>query len=249
MDSLFCLLANLSRKGEVEQDMKTREAILLVDDDINVCEVLKLYLEKEDYSVVCCYDGQEAIREFGKDSYALIILDIMIPELNGWEVCKYIRNKSQVPIFLLTASGDFHNKALGFQLGIDEYIVKPFDPREIVFRVQAMLRRINSEEQKVLLPLKIEGLTIDPANYLICFRDKDISLSPKEMDMLYLMATNINKVFTRIELMEKIWGFENSCLTRTVDVHINRLRAKLKGVDKVEIKTVWTIGYKLEVAK
>lgn len=221
-------------------------SILVVDDEPSVCEVLSLYLEKEGYRVTACGDGKVAMRLFDAQPFDFVILDVMLPGVNGWGVCRHVRRYSRVPILMLTAKGAFHDKALGYELGVDDYLVKPFDPREIVFKVRAIHNRIRQESGTSLPPVTLADLCIDPERFRVTAGGRDVALSPKEFALLYLLASSPNRVFTRLELLERVWGYEQCCLTRTVDVHVNHLRRKLRGLTQVSIETVWTVGYKLQ---
>lgn len=224
--------------------------ILVVDDDKNICELLRLYLEKEGYSVILAHDGEEALLKFETLHPELILLDIMLPGLDGWQVCREIRKKSQVPIIMLTAKGETFDKVLGLELGADDYVVKPFDAKEVVARVKAVLRRTqgkndNAEESKKVVTY--DKLEINIANYELKVNGVQIDTPPKELELIYHFASNPNRVFTRDQLLDEVWGFEFYGDSRTVDVHVKRLREKLEGVsDKWELKTVWGVGYKFE---
>ena len=223
--------------------------ILVVDDDQNICELLRLYIEKEGFSVCIANDGEQAIRKFHEESPDLISLDVMMPVLDGWQVCREIRKKSNCPIIMLTAKGETFDKVLGLELGADDYVVKPFDSKEIVARIKAVLRRFNqmasdSNEREV----KYDKLIVNMTKYELRVDGKVVDTPPKELELLYHLASNPNRVYTRDQLLDDVWGFEYYGDSRTVDVHVKRLREKLEGVsDQWSLKTVWGVGYKFEV--
>jgi len=223
--------------------------ILVVDDEKRMVELVKLYLEKENYLVDEAYDGQQALDLIAKNNYNLIILDLMLPIVDGWSVCMEVRKKYDIPIIMLTARGEEYDKVLGFELGADDYVVKPFSPRELVARVKALLRRMGPkhDDDGVLV---FDELIIDPEGRMVKVQDKEIDLTPKEFDMLYFLAKNKGKVFTREKLLEEVWGYDFFGSLRTVDTHIKQLREKL-GRSKAAsyINTVWGVGYKFEVVK
>ena len=224
--------------------------ILVADDDQNIAELLKLYLEKEGYTVVLAADGMEANEKFAAENPDIVLLDIMMPKLDGWQVCRDIRKKSNCPIIMITAKGETFDKVLGLELGADDYVVKPFDAKEVVARVKAVLRRTqgkndNAEESKKVVTY--DKLEINIANYELKVNGVQIDTPPKELELIYHFASNPNRVFTRDQLLDEVWGFEFYGDSRTVDVHVKRLREKLEGVsDKWELKTVWGVGYKFE---
>lgn len=223
--------------------------ILIVDDDINICELLRLYIEREDYSVVIANDGEQAVELFNQEQPDLVLLDIMLPKMDGWQVCKEIRKNSNRPIIMLTAKGELFDKILGLELGADDYIIKPFEAKEVLARIHAVLRRTSppaeTEQQK---EINWDKLSINLTNYELRVNGKLIDAPPKEMELLYYLASNPNKVFTRDQLLDKVWGFDYYGNSRTVDVHIKRLREKINGVsDQWGLKTVWGIGYKFDV--
>lgn len=227
--------------------MNAQHRIMVVDDDPNICQLIRLYLEKEGYQVEHCLDGISCIESFRSSPPNLIILDIMLPGMDGWEVCREIRKVSDIPIIMLTAKGETFDKVLGLELGADDYIVKPFDPKELIARVKAVLRRsraIGIREKVVSYP----NLTVDIGNYTVEYHGKTIELPPKELELLYFLASHPNKVFTREQLLDRVWGYDYYGDTRTVDVHIKRLREKFADdTDTWRIKTVWGVGYKFEV--
>ena len=224
--------------------------ILIADDDNNICELLRLYLEKAGYTVVSAENGMKALDVFEKEKPDLILLDVMMPGLDGWQVCRTIRKKSECPIIMLTAKGEVLDRVLGLELGADDYIVKPFEAKEVVARVKAVLRRTGQSERKEVREVSYDGLYINMENYELRVRGKQIPTPPKEMELIYHLASNPNRVFTRDQLLFEVWGFDYNadCDSRTVDVHVKRLREKLEGVsDQWELKTVWSVGYKFAV--
>ncbi len=221
--------------------------IMVVDDDSNICELLRLYLEKEDFEVRLAYNGSEALEMFEREKPDLILLDIMMPVLDGWQVCREIRKKSSCPIIMLTAKGEVFDKVLGLELGADDYVVKPFEAKEVVARVKAVLRRSGKSQQKSKI-VQFDNLYINMENYELKIRGKQVDTPPKEMELIFHLASNPNRVFTRDQLLDKVWGFEYYGDSRTVDVHVKRLREKLDGAsDQWSLKTVWGVGYKFEV--
>ncbi len=227
--------------------------ILVVDDDINICELLRLYIEKEGYEVVIANDGGQAVTKFKTEKPDLVMLDIMLPVLDGWQVCREIRKTSQCPIIMLTAKGEVFDKVLGLELGADDYVVKPFETKEIVARIKAVLRRTNdqipgTQVQSTQKEVSFDKLVINLTNYELRVNNEQIDTPPKEMELIYHLASNPNRVFTRDQLLDEVWGFDYYGDSRTVDVHVKRLREKLEGVsDKWALKTVWGVGYKFEV--
>jgi len=221
--------------------------ILVIDDDVKICEVIKLYLEKEGFEVVIAHNGSDGINIFKHEMPDLVILDIMLPKKDGYEVCRELRKISNIPIIMLTAKGETFDKVLGLELGADDYIVKPFDPKELIARIKAVLRRTQGEvnEEKVVV---YPNLTINLTTYEVKLEDKIIEMPPKEIELLYFLASHPNKVFTREQLLDHIWGYNFMGDTRTVDVHIKRIREKIEK-DKYpwRIKTVWGVGYKFEI--
>lgn len=222
--------------------------ILIVDDDQNICELLRLYAEKEGYSVVLAHDGRKAVERFESEDPDIILLDIMLPEQDGWQVCREIRKKSQCPIIMLTAKGETFDKVLGLELGADDYVVKPFEPKEILARIKAVLRRSgrqNPNEKKIVT---FDKLSINLNNYELKVNGVQVDTPPKEMELIYHLASNPNRVFSRDQLLDEVWGFNYYGDSRTVDVHVKRLREKLEGVsEQWSLKTVWGVGYKFEV--
>ncbi len=221
--------------------------ILIVDDDKNICELLRLYLEKEDFSVVIANDGMRAVEMFASENPDMVLLDIMLPKLDGWQVCREIRKSSDKPIIMLTAKGETFDKILGLELGADDYVVKPFDAKEVVARVKAVLRRTSSGQGDAVKEVRYDKLVVNLTNYELKVDGKIIDTPPKELELLYHLASNPNRVFTRDQLLDEVWGFDYYGDSRTVDVHIKRLREKLEDVsDKWCLKTVWGVGYKFE---
>ena len=223
------------------------EKILVVDDDLNICELLRLYLEKEGYEVVIANDGSAAVSVFREESPALVLLDIMLPKLDGWQVCREIRKFSETPIIMLTAKGEVFDRVLGLELGADDYVVKPFDTKEIVARIKAVLRRSALGVAEEVKEVNYDKLTINLTNYELKVNGVQVDTPPKEMELIFHLAKNPNRVFTRDQLLDEVWGFDYYGDSRTVDVHVKRLREKLEGVsDKWELRTVWGVGYKFE---
>ena len=224
------------------------ERILVVDDDTNICELLRLYLEKEGYDVTIANNGADAVTAFRELSPSLMLLDIMLPVLDGWQVCREVRKFSDKPIIMLTAKGETFDKVLGFELGADDYVVKPFDAKEVMARVKAVLRRSGSgAAQTDIKEVRYDKLSINLTNYELRVDGKKIDTPPKELELIYHLASNPNRVFTRDQLLDEVWGFDYYGDSRTVDVHVKRLREKLEGVsEKWELKTVWSVGYKFE---
>lgn len=225
------------------------QKILIVDDDTNICELLRLYLEKNNYQTIVANDGMTAVSMNESHKPDLILLDIMLPKLDGWQVCREIRKTSEVPIIMLTAKGETFDKILGLELGADDYIAKPFDTKEVVARVKAVLRRSNkgAGEEKIV---KFDNLTINLTNYELIVKGEQIDTPPKELELIYHLASNPNRVYTRNQLLDEVWGFDYFGDSRTVDVHVKRIREKLEGVsDEWELKTVWGVGYKFEIKK
>lgn len=222
-----------------------KQNILVIDDDKNIREVVKLYLRKEGYEITEAADGAIGVDLFFGKQYDLVILDIMMPVQDGIETIKQIRAKSNVPVIMLTAKGETFDKVLALELGADDYIVKPFDPKELVARVKAVIRRSNQEDKSDIL--EYPNLKIDMQNYQVMYEGKEVQMPPKEIELLYFLAARPNKVFTRDQLLEQVWGFEYFGDSRTVDVHVKRLREKFKDGEPWQIKTVWGVGYKFEI--
>ena len=223
--------------------------ILVVDDESRMRKLVKDFLVKAGYDVIEAGDGEQAVDTFyAQKDIALIILDVMLPKMDGWQVCREIRKKSQCPIIMLTAKGEVFDKVLGLELGADDYVVKPFEAKEVIARVKAVLRRSGVQNQKKAKEVSYDGLYINMENYELRVRGKQIDTPPKEMELIYHLASNPNRVYTRDQLLDEVWGFEYYGDSRTVDVHVKRLREKLDGVsDQWTLKTVWGVGYKFEV--
>ncbi len=222
--------------------------ILIVDDDKNICELLRLYIEKEGFETKIANDGKQAIDEFNSFNPDLVLLDLMLPVLDGWQVCREIRKTSECPIIMLTAKGEVFDKVLGLELGADDYVVKPFESKEIVARINAVLRRTGKKEGEAVKQVNYDKLSINLTNYELKVNGVQVDTPPKEMELIYHLASNPNRVFTRDQLLDEVWGFDYYGDSRTVDVHVKRLREKLEGVsDKWALKTVWGVGYKFEV--
>lgn len=231
--------------------MENKPKILIVDDEENICELVRLYIEKEGFDAIIANDGQEAVAKFNEEKPDLILLDIMLPIKDGWQVCREIRAQSKVPIIMLTAKGETFDKVLGLELGADDYVVKPFEPKELIARIRAVLRRSadSVDEKADEDELSFDGLKINQSTYEVYIDDKKVEMPPKEFELLYFLAKNTNKVFTRDQLLDEIWGYEFFGDSRTVDVHIKRIREKLEGENRTwALKTVWGVGYKFEVS-
>ncbi len=226
-----------------------KQLILVVDDDINIAKLIKLYLEKDGYEVAHSARGDDALAQLNKISPALILLDIMLPGMDGWQVCKAIRLKSKVPIIMLSAKDETIDKVLGLELGADDYITKPFEPKELLARVKAVLRRGAPEKEAGGDILAFPGLTINLTSYEVIYDGIAVQMPPKELELLHFLAKHQNHVFTREQLLEKVWGFDYFGDSRTVDVHVKRLREKLPQSEKHGwlIRTIWSVGYKFEV--
>ncbi len=227
----------------------TNGKILIVDDDINICELLRLYLEKEGFEADVVTNGLHAVDKFHATSPDLVLLDIMLPGLDGWQICREIRKSSQTPIIMLTAKGETFDKVLGLELGADDYITKPFETKEVMARIKAVLRRSagKSATAEATKEVSYDKLSINLTNYELVVDGKAVDTPPKELELIFHLASNPNRVYTRDQLLDEVWGFEYYGDSRTVDVHVKRLREKLEGVsDKWELKTVWGVGYKFE---
>lgn len=223
--------------------------VLVVEDDPNVIELLRLYLQKAGYEVLVAEDGSQAIAAYQDQKPDLVILDVMLPYLSGWEVCRQIRKEGETPVILLTARGESADKILGFELGADDYVVKPFDPQELLARVRAVLRRSRNEKGAAKEGvLHYPGLEVDMNQYRVVVDGETVELAPKEMELLYFLASHPNQVFSREQLLDRVWGYDFLGDSRTVDVHIKNLRKKVdKGRNPWRIATVWGVGYKFEV--
>ena len=223
--------------------------ILVADDDGNIVELLRLYLEKEDFTVITASDGEEALSKFVPEAPDILLLDVMMPKLDGWQVLREIRKKSNAPIIMLTAKGETFDKVLGLELGADDYVVKPFDAKEIVARIKAVLRRTGKTGSGAdSKEVSYDKLVVNMTKYELKVDGRVVDTPPKELELLFHLASNPNRVYTRDQLLDEVWGFEYYGDSRTVDVHIKRLREKLESVsDKWTLKTVWGVGYKFEV--
>ena len=231
--------------------MAEKQRILIVDDDYNIAELISLYLTKECFETKIVGDGEEALRVFPEFQPNLILLDLMLPGIDGYQVCREIRQRSSVPIIMLSAKGEIFDKVLGLELGADDYMIKPFDSKELVARVKAVLRRFQPDKSSAGRPagkiVEYPDLIVNQTNYSVIYKGSTIDMPPKELELLYFLASSPNQVFTREQLLDHIWGYEYIGDTRTVDVHIKRLREKIKDNDYWSLATVWGIGYKFEV--
>ena len=232
--------------------MAVKQKILIVDDDNNIAELISLYLTKECYDTKIVNDGEQALIAFEHYKPNMLLLDLMLPGIDGYQVCREIRAKSDVPIIMLSAKGEVFDKVLGLELGADDYILKPFDSKELVARVKAVLRRFQPAKPEAYASVDIKcveypGLIVNLSNYSVTYDGNHVDMPPKELELLYFLASSPNQVFTREQLLDHIWGYEYIGDTRTVDVHIKRLREKIKDHPNWSISTVWGIGYKFEV--
>ena len=224
------------------------KTVLIVEDDRNIADLLRLYLEKEGYTVVIAPDGMRGVEQFRTVHPSLVLLDVMLPGLDGWGVCRAIRAESQTPIIMLTAKSETEDKVNGLKQGADDYITKPFEMKEVLARIEAVLRRSGIEPEKSRRRLEFDKLVIDMDAFELTVDGKKVPTPPKEMELLYHLASTPNRVYTRNQLLDEVWGFDYFGDTRTVDVHIKRLREKLEGVsDQWDLKTVWSVGYKFAV--
>lgn len=226
----------------------SKNRILVVDDDPNISRLVKMYLEKEGFEVETAYRGDEALKAFRESAPNLVLLDVMLPGMDGWQVCREVRKLSNIPVIMLTAKDETFDKVLGLELGADDYIVKPFEPKELVARIKAVIRRYQgaeTPEKEMIFP----GLSINISAYAVTYRGKSLDMPPKELELLYFLASHAGQVFTREQLLEKVWGYEYFGDSRTVDVHVKRIREKLTDSEDLgwAIKTVWGVGYKFEV--
>ncbi len=234
--------------------MAEKQRVLIVDDDENIAELISLYLTKECYETQMVYDGEEALKAFRSFAPNIILLDLMLPGIDGYQVCREIRKTSSCPIIILSAKGEVFDKVLGLELGADDYMVKPFDPKELIARVKAILRRSTPESpadkpadagEMVTYP----DLSINLTNYTVTYKGKRLEMPPKELELLYFLAKSPNQVFTREQLLDRIWGYEYVGDTRTVDVHIKRIREKLEDNENWAVTTVWGVGYKFDTTR
>ena len=235
-----------------------KQKILIVDDDNNIAELISLYLMKECFDTMIVEDGEKALEQFGQFQPNLILLDLMLPGIDGYQVCREIRRTSNVPIIMLSAKGEVFDKVLGLELGADDYIIKPFDSKELVARVKAVLRRTQTQAASLAAALPSENLgeyveypdlLINLTNYSVIYKGQNVDMPPKELELLYFLASSPNQVFTREQLLDHIWGYEYIGDTRTVDVHIKRIREKIHDNEYWSISTVWSIGYKFGVKR
>ncbi len=235
--------------------MAAKQKILIVDDDVNIAELITLYLTKECFETKMVHDGEEALAVFDSFGPNLVLLDLMLPGIDGYQVCREIRAKSSIPIIMLSAKGEIFDKVLGLELGADDYMIKPFDSKELVARVKAVLRRYQPVKETSVpeadqtKSVEYPDLSINLSNYSVIYNGVSVDMPPKELELLYFLASSPNQVFTREQLLDHIWGYEYIGDTRTVDVHIKRLREKIKDHEKWSLGTVWGIGYKFEVKK
>ncbi len=230
--------------------MASKQKILIVDDDANIAELISLYLTKEFYEVQIVEDGEKALQVFDTFQPNLMLLDLMLPGIDGYQVCREIRTRSNVPIIMLSAKGEIFDKVLGLELGADDYMIKPFDSKELVARVKAVLRRfqpVRPDTAPTSRLVQYPDLIINQTNYSVIYKGNTVDMPPKELELLYFLASSPNQVFTREQLLDHIWGYEYIGDTRTVDVHIKRLREKIKDHASWRLATVWGIGYKFEV--
>lgn len=233
-----------------------KQKVLIVDDDHNIAELISLYLIKECFETQIVEDGEEALRVFPEFAPNIVLLDLMLPGIDGYQVCREIRSKSNVPVIMLSAKGEVFDKVLGLELGADDYMIKPFDSKELVARVKAVLRRYQPQQtaaKEEAAPaakvVSFPDLEVNKTNYTVTYLGKKIEMPPKELELLYFLASNPNRVFTRDQLLEHIWGYDFLGDTRTVDVHIKRIREKINDHESWAIVTVWGIGYKFEVKR
>jgi len=229
--------------------MSEKVKILIVDDDEHIAELVSLYLIREGYETREVYSGDEVLKSFKEFNPQLVLLDLMLPGMDGYEVCRELRRISNVPVIMLTAKGDTFDKVLGLELGADDYVVKPFEPKEMIARVKAVLRRYESKEkpEQSSRVLNFTNLEINMDNYTVIYKGEELNFPPKEFELIYFLAQRPNQVFTRDQLLDKIWGYEYIGDTRTVDVHVKRIREKFDTNEGWSVKTVWGVGYKFEV--
>ncbi|MBD7910960.1 MULTISPECIES: response regulator transcription factor [Clostridium] len=220
--------------------------ILLVDDDENICEVIDLYLKSSGFDTRIVHDGKKAQEEFIEYNPDIVLLDVMIPMIDGIDVLKWIRKEGQTPVIMLTAKGDTFDKVLALELGADDYVVKPFEPKELIARIKAVMRRYSSDNSGKEI-LHYNQIVIDSNSYSVVYKGKEVKMPPKEFELLYYLASNKNKVFTREQLLCEVWGYDYPGDSRTVDVHIKRVREKVNGGENWSLETVWGVGYKFEV--
>jgi DNA-binding response OmpR family regulator len=219
--------------------------VLVVDDDNNICDLIEIYLQKEGYKVFKAHNGKDALKIFGEKQIDIIVLDVMMPQMDGYEVLKELRKSATVPVLMLTAKGETFDRVLGLELGADDYMIKPFEPKELVARIRAVLRRYKPQTQK--RAIEFTNLIIDADSYIVNYKDREVEMPPKEFELIYFLGSNPNKVFTRDQLLYEVWGYDYPGDSRTVDVHVKRIREKLGEDNEWQIKTVWGVGYKFEV--
>ena len=232
--------------------------VLIVDDDPNIVEVLRLYFDKDGFAVISCLSGNNALETFAVTSPDIVVLDLMLPGKDGYDICREIRKISDTPIIMLTARTDILDKVVGLELGADDYMEKPFEPKELLARVKAVLRRVEkkdepdaAQKEKNAEVVKYQNLTVDKARYVVLVAGKEVDMPPKELELLFFLASNPNRVFTREQILENVWGYDFYGESRTVDVHVKRIREKVENADLAvnwQIKTVWGVGYKFEVS-
>jgi DNA-binding response OmpR family regulator len=219
--------------------------VLVVDDDNNICDLIEIYLQKEGYKVFKAHNGKDALKIFGEKQIDIIVLDVMMPQMDGYEVLKELRKSATVPVLMLTAKGETFDRVLGLELGADDYMIKPFEPKELIARIRAVLRRYKPQTQK--RAIEFTNLIIDADSYIVNYKDREVEMPPKEFELIYFLGSNPNKVFTRDQLLYEVWGYDYPGDSRTVDVHVKRIREKLGEDNEWQIKTVWGVGYKFEV--
>lgn len=224
-----------------------RNTILVIDDDRNILAIIEMYLKKEGYEVVTCERGDTAIEAFRKAAPSLVVLDVMLPGMDGWEVLAKLREESTVPVIMLTAKGDTTDRIQGLDLGADDYMAKPFEAKELIARIKAVMRRSASAEEEKCVAFQNLSISLD--NYSVMLDGRQVEMPPKEIELLYFLASRPGKVFTREQLLEQVWGFDFFGDSRTVDVHVKRIREKLGERTEWQIKTVWGVGYKFETEK
>lgn len=236
-------------KSFYESEKKTmdRNTILVIDDDRNILAIIEMYLKKEGYNVVTCERGDTAIEAFRNAAPSLVVLDVMLPGMDGWEVLAKLREESSVPVIMLTAKGDTTDRVQGLDLGADDYMSKPFEAKELIARIKAVMRRSSAAEEEKCVNFRNLSVSLD--NYSVMLDGKQVEMPPKEIELLYFLASRQGKVFTREQLLEQVWGFDFFGDSRTVDVHVKRIREKLGERDEWQIKTVWGVGYKFETEK
>lgn len=226
----------------------SKTTVLIVDDEKNICELIRLYVEKEGFLASVAHDGKTAIERVREIKPDIVLLDIMLPEKDGWDVCREIRAFSKVPVIMITAKGEVFDKVLGLELGADDYVVKPFEPKELIARIKAVLRRSEQSTPEKERELRFDGLVINQERYEVYLDEERLEMPPKEFELLHFLAKNANKVYTRNQILDEIWGYDFFGDTRTVDVHVKRIREKIERGenDRWQLKTIWGVGYKFE---